>query len=363
MLFFCPLTWFILLLGISPAASQIDDDLLFVEQTLKDNHPGFYNDFDPDFPKFFESNFNTAREKLHCAETDDDKKNVLKELGRSFEDSHLWVKYDLASPQATQTKNYELEKLNETIYWITIPSFYPATEESKDALQQIIHTLPTLREKTLVFDLRGNRGGSCLWGRELINALFGEDYVRERLAYLYSHTGSLWRISPDNLKHMVEQMSHSIKRHMGENHPATLQFMELNQNIEKAFEQGEATYFAPVIIEPSSSQPALNPMKEHIFILIDRNCYSATLMFLDELKAMQAEVTLLGETTGADSMYMELRTVDLPSGLGKLGFPIRVYRGPSRGHNVPYHPDIRIMKILQNTEELKKMIIRMVEGT
>ncbi len=37
-------------------------------------------------------------------------------------------------------------------------------------------------------------------------------------------------------------------------------------------------------------------------------------MFIDELKGMKANITLIGEVTGADSMYMELRIVPLPSG-------------------------------------------------
>ena len=84
-------------------------------------------------------------------------------------------------------------------------------------------------------------------------------------------------------------------------------------------------------------------------------------MFIDELKGMKANITLIGEVTGADSMYMELRVVPLPSGKGKFGFPIYVYIGPSREHNIPYYPDIQYSGNLQNTIEVQNFILKLID--
>lgn len=48
----------------------------------------------------------------------------------------------------------------------------------------------------------------------------------------------------------------------------------------------------------------------------------------------------MGKTTSADSLYMELRSIPVPSGKGFLNIPTKVYRNRPRGHNVPYVPDI-----------------------
>lgn len=81
-------------------------------------------------------------------------------------------------------------------------------------------------------------------------------------------------------------------------------------------------------------------MTAKIVVIIDAFCMSATLDFIDALKAMDQQVILVGETTDADSVYMEIRIADLPSGKGQFQFPIKMYSNRLRGHNVPYVPDI-----------------------
>jgi hypothetical protein len=55
---------------------------------------------------------------------------------------------------------------------------------------------------------------------------------------------------------------------------------------------------------------------------------------------------------------MEVRTVDLPSGLGTFSYPIKVYRNRSRGDNVPYMPNIEcdvtdMQKLIRCVKEIK----------
>ena len=92
--------------------------------------------------------------------------------------------------------------------------------------------------------------------------------------------------------------------------------------------------------------------------IIDQHCGSACLDFLDGLKAMDVNVIFIGETTGADSVYMELRTVTLPSGQGILGLPIKVYRNRVRGHNVPHEPTIQYNGNLKDTQELQNFVLK-----
>ena len=106
---------------------------------MKENHPGPYNSLDPNFSKKLEENFHIAEQKLHVEE---DKQKVLKEFGRSFQDSHLRIWYESAvTPQAEAV--FDIQKLNDG-YWISIPTFYPS-EEQKKAFYKIIEMLPELR--------------------------------------------------------------------------------------------------------------------------------------------------------------------------------------------------------------------------
>lgn len=52
---------------------------------------------------------------------------------------------------------------------------------------------------------------------------------------------------------------------------------------------------------------------------------------------MTQNVILIGKTTKADRLYMELRTVELPSKLGIFSFPIKD-RNRNRGDNIQHIP-------------------------
>jgi hypothetical protein len=199
------------------ALDIFEQDLDYIRQTLTQNHPGFYNPLDPSFPKQLEENYRTAKEGLDLVHEDEDKKKVLRKFGQSFHDSHLWVKYVDASA-ALPVAQYRIEALINDVYWIHIPSFYPWSESQQEDLQHIVHILPTLRDHTVIFDLRGNRGGACSWSTKLIESYFGKTYADQRLFELYRHSYISWRASAGNLKHMKESMLPSLRKLFGEDH-------------------------------------------------------------------------------------------------------------------------------------------------
>ena len=101
-----------------------------------------------------------------------------------------------------------------------------------------------------------------------------------------------------------------------------------------------------------------NPVKAKIIVIIDKGCGNACLTFIDQLKAMKHDVILFGQTTGADSVYMEVQKTDLPSKKGIFYFPMRVYKNRLRGNNIPYYPDIFYADdSSNNTETLQQAII------
>jgi hypothetical protein len=46
----------------------------------------------------------------------------------------------------------------------------------------------------------------------------------------------------------------------------------------------------------------------------------------------------VGRETSADTVYMDVREADLPSGLAQLAIPMKVWRGRQRGNNEPQRP-------------------------
>jgi hypothetical protein len=209
-----------------------------------------------------------------------------------------------------------------------------------------------------VFDLRGNGGGNSSWGEELLKALFGEEYVNQQLSESRRNVYAEWRISEGNLEH-VKGLISIVKEQFGENHPAIQWVENTYKGMQNAFSRGENYYSEPPDVDRFVvSSNAASSFSGHVVAIIDKGCGSACLDFIDGLKAMNIDVTFIGETTGADSVYIELGKVALPSGKGTLGFPIKVYRNRLRGHNVPHEPDIQYNGNLKDTLQLQDFVLK-----
>jgi hypothetical protein len=81
------------------------------------------------------------------------------------------------------------------------------------------------------------------------------------------------------------------------------------------------------LAEPPAAEPLFHGQ---IIYLTDNVCVSACLDFSDMVLALP-RVTHVGPPTSADTTYMEVRDVTLPSNNGVLNFATKVYRGSSRG--------------------------------
>jgi len=75
---------------------------------------------------------------------------------------------------------------------------------------------------------------------------------------------------------------------------------------------------------------------------------------------MTKKVILIGQKTKADRVYMEVRSLPLPSGSGTFFFPIKVYRNRPRLDNEPYVPNIEF-KDVANTPALKSFILEKIK--
>ena len=77
---------------------------------------------------------------------------------------------------------------------------------------------------------------------------------------------------------------------------------------------------------------------DRVFLLTDHACFSACLDFADVIRRVPG-VVHVGLETRADAVYIDNRAQSLPSGLGWVGFSMKVYRNRLRGHNESYVPE------------------------
>lgn len=347
-------------------AIDFNRDLNFIRKTLLEDHPGVLNSLDPQFIDKLEKNFRIARKKLLKSDSTEEKAKIMWEFGRSFDDGHLGIKYDiypLETANKTQTlRPFGMQKIQEGVHWIDIPTF-ELSEDQENEFKDIINRLADLRQQTIIFDLRGNHGGNSAWGNRVLKALFGDQFVQQQQAKYFSKVYPEFRVTQGNLDH-IHQIIAKVKKQFGEENDVSLYWQNVYQGMKDALSLNKPYYSAPSsdsdhAILPSNSQ---SNFSGHIIVIIDKGCGSACLDFIDGLKAMDSDLVFIGEPTGADSVYMELRKVTLPSGQGILGFPIKVYRNRPRGNNVPYLPDIDYKENLQDNMQLRSFVLNMIES-
>ncbi|MCY1014666.1 S41 family peptidase [Pyxidicoccus sp. MSG2] len=225
--------------------------------------------------------------------------------------------------------------------WVSIPTFGPR-EGSADfeAMRSLAEQAGSWRSaEVLVFDVRGNTGGNSAWGKQLAQGLFGEELVKARseddpkARAVYVD----WRASADNVRYLGE-MTAQLGRQFGKDSREEKWAGAVTQGLTEARRRGQPLWSEKE--EASSTPPATepaNPVRTRVYLLTDGRCGSACLDFADLMLSLPG-VTHVGLPTSADSVYMEVRVVDLPSGTTRIIVPIKVYRNRPRGHNEPYVP-------------------------
>ena len=111
------------------------------------------------------------------------------------------------------------------------------------------------------------------------------------------------------------------------------------RGLTKAYLDQKLYYQEDTLPEPGTQKPASPLYTGKVLVILDEHCNSACLDFIDELKHMAPHLKLIGHNSAADNIYMEVRTIALPSKKGTLNLPLKVARNRIREHNEPHKPD------------------------
>lgn len=251
-------------------------------------------------------------------------------------DGNTWwdISDRLSQPEPAPWALYEFAP---NAFWIGTPTFGP-TGEALETMHALIAELSERAEELrsadmLVFDVRSNNGGASSWGDAMVEAVWGADYASYREPT--SSNGVDYRISADNIDHAQFIIDYTVEQNMTD---AEAYFRDVLAGMLAADEAGE-DYHRERREAREPSPEAANPVSAQVYFLTDSACGSACLDFADRMYALDG-VTHIGSETYADSAYMELRTLELPSGYASLGLPIKVYRGRPRASGETYTPAI-----------------------
>jgi len=237
-------------------------------------------------------------------------------------------------------------------YWIAIQGLSAKAQPVLDAVkaeERKMHEAPYV-----VLDLRGNGGGDDAYGRRLAEELYGAGYVKAVLgpSGLAGGCREVFRASPENIAAFAEQAKRFRKE--GDMAGAEL-YTDAVRRMKAASAAGHpltgpltcnATRPAATHMEPSL-------MRGKMFVLTDAACFSSCINvvgFFHKLGAIQ-----IGEDTGSDTHYQEVREIVLPSGLSTFSTLQAI--APDAPRKVgPYAPRFIYAGDIADTAALEKWV-------
>lgn len=257
--------------------------------------------------------------------------------------------------------------------WISMPSFDGAPgSTAATKLPAIIKALgddraAIARAPAIVLDVRGNGGGTSDWSVQIARALWGEAALKSIPPGPNVEVD--WRASPANLVDIAQGYAErrgtegfsreadgwfrSVIAGLG---VAIARKQDLWRHV--AFDAADPA--APAADAPNPRPALLPKLAGPVYVLTDSTCMSACLDAVDLWTALGA--IQVGRATGADTLYMEVRQVKLPSGLTQVSMPMKVYRGRARGSNEPALPKYRFDGDIGDTAALERWIAGLPDG-
>lgn len=196
-------------------------------------------------------------------------------------------------------------------------SWWIAIERLSDEAAAVVQTMEERQAEwrdspALVIDLRGNGGGDSRHGRRLADLIYGADHTAARLRH-GSACAALWRASPGNAAHVRAFAANA------QNPDTAAYYTALGDAIDRAVAGGRP--FDEPIPECESADPVAGPAPEpayagRVVVVTDHACFSSCLLMVRDFRALGA--LHVGEATNVSTRYMEVREIELPSGLSSF---------------------------------------------
>ena len=236
-----------------------------------------------------------------------------------------------------------MQEMEDGSYWVTLPTFTgnpgdPRSAQLRALLDEMAEQADALRNApAIVLDLRGNGGGSGNRAHEIANVIWGQQAYRR---FPEPPMTVVYRASPQILASLEETYERRDKN--GGLEDSIRAFYErMISQIGEAVAKGEdRLVFEPNLDawpKPGDPVPEFTPPAAQVFFLTDAICMSACLDAVDLWGRFGG--VHIGQETGADTVYLEVRSVVMPSRIGSTSMPMKYFKGRERGHNETVIPD------------------------
>jgi hypothetical protein len=237
-------------------------------------------------------------------------------------------------------------------HWVGMPNFNGArSAKAYEALYPQLAALP--KSGWVVFDLRGNGGGDSSWGTRALKALYGDAYAGSLAA---AGGASKYLIADANsvavLKRYIAAPEFASSKAENEEDLAKVE-AAMRAGAKMALVSGQAGASSAPVIVPRPHGP-------RVAAVIDRDCFSSCMNFLQRLRAM-GDTVVLGEATKGYSPFGEIARHELPSGRGALYIPSALFR-TAEATREPFLPDYPYEGDMASDEALQKWVDTTLNG-
>ncbi len=290
----------------------------------------------------------------HCTFIIEDREETVALSWRDFEWDEVSAPY--AEAAARVPTSASLTYPTADIVWFSAPTFGP-NESQRDIYNESIELLSTLDDpdQLIVIDLRNNGGGASMWGDRIATAIWGD--ANSDLAIGYAE----WRASEGNIAYWRTVPTY-LEEQFGAGHASLVWADAILQGMEATAANGNELWREPEYDDALPTDPD-GPQRATAFpgtvaVLTDTQCGSSCLDAMDVFYGRD-NLVHIGGTTSADTQYMEVRILDLPSGHARLTLPIKVYRDRERPDGGYYTPDIAYDQWSWSEDAMQQWVINL----
>ena len=256
-----------------------------------------------------------------------------------------------------RARSISTQRIDEQKLWFSVPTFSINAEPNLTIVRTAFDSLRAFvrdgKWDLIVFDLRGNSGGSSTWGDSIARIVFGDQWGRQAAAYLSDGVYTEWRLSEDNIK-SVRGIQAQIEKRDGVESQSARNFKTMVDSMEAAWKRG-VKYYSTQRARTGVLPPESTPVPGRVVVITTPSCFSACLDFLDRMRLHKA-VVQVGQTTGVDTNYMENWGGPISSRT-RWGHPLKVYRNRRRANNEAYPPHVQYEDSLEDDAALRFWIL------
>jgi hypothetical protein len=249
-------------------------------------------------------------------------------------------------------------KREDGVLWIAARNFDLRPEDEADLKLMLDELRRTSGIKHVVFDLRGNRGGDSSVGWRLFEAVTGGLGFDEAGIEALPRTYAQWRVSDASISAARTRIDRSIDLH-GADSERTRQAREFLDSLVAARDRGQpwleqSAGHRITREEVARRHGRLKRFSGTVVMVTDHGCASACLDMVDLVKLVPGSIHL-GQATSADSVYIDVGWMPLPSG-NTLMLPLKVWRNRVRGNNEPVVPELAVAGDIEDDEAVNAAV-------